>query len=95
MNTSNDVYVKAIKKIISEQESIIGPLAFDQARKVAGLQISPNRDISLVGNAKDVLSHLVEQYEHFFGRASIEVCKDALRQVNPNLSSEDLPDILK
>ena len=95
MSTSADVYIQAIKKIISEQESIIGPLAFDQARKVAGLQISANGDVSLVGEGKDVLSHLVEQYEHFFGRASIEVCKDALRQVNPNLPADDLPEILK
>jgi hypothetical protein len=66
-----------------------------KAIKVAGLQINSQGEVSLVGDAKNVLSHLVEQYEHFFGRASIEVCKDALRQVNPHLPSEDLPEILK
>jgi hypothetical protein len=84
-----------ITKIIQEQETIIGPIAFDEARKVAGLSIGSNGDVKITGNSKDVLGHLVEQYEHLFGRASVEVCKDAIKEVSPTPAPEELPDILK
>lgn len=95
MNASLSSYSEAAERIVKEQEAVIGPLAFDQARKVAGLTIAKNGHIELVGNAKDVLTHLVQQYEHLFGQASVEVCKDAVREVKPPISSEDLPEILK
>ena len=84
-----------IKQIIKHQESIIGPLALDQARKVAGIQVSPSNEVSIKGNSKQVITNLVQQYESLFGRASIEVCKDAVKEIKPAPSSEDLPDILK
>lgn len=95
MSPTVAAYIEAAKKIIKQQESVIGPLAVDQARKVAGLQVSETGDLSLTGNGKDILAHLVEQYEHLFGQASIEVCKDAVREVKPPIATDDLPDILK
>lgn len=90
-----DTYRKAVNKIIREQETIIGPLAYDQARKVAGISISTSGEVSIKGNGKEVLGQLVDQYSQFFGRASIEVCKDALKDIEPSLTSTELPDILK
>jgi hypothetical protein len=84
-----------VSQIIKQQESIIGPLAFDQARKVAGLQIASNGEIKISGNSKEVIGDLVEQYEHLFGQASIEVCKDAIKELKPPPAPEELPDILK
>ena len=44
---------------------------------------------------KDVLDQLVRQYSELFGRASVEVCKEAVKEVDSSISSEELPDILK
>jgi len=83
-------------RIIKEQELIIGPIAWDQARKVAGLRIVDKKtgEIAIEGSEKDVLQHLVEQYELLFGRASVEVCRDAVRSLIHDVPREKLPEVL-
>lgn len=90
-----DPYVEAISRIIKEQQSIIGPVALDQAKKVAGLEIGGADDIKIVGNKKEVLNDLVSQYAKLFGRASVEVCKEAFSTVSCKIPPVDVPDILK
>ncbi len=90
-----DPYVEAVSRIIKEQQSIIGPIALDQAKKVAGLQIGGADDIKIIGNKKEVLSGLVGQYAKIFGQTSIEVCKEAFSPVSSKIPSIDTPDILK
>lgn len=90
-----DTYNKVSRMIIKNQESILGPLAWDQARKVAGLKIDSNGSVLVNGDGKEVLGELVAQYEHLFGKASVEVCREALKEVNINIDPSDLPDILK
>ncbi|MEO6508587.1 MAG: hypothetical protein ABIO02_01415 [Patescibacteria group bacterium] len=84
-----------VKQIIHGQEAIIGPMALEQAKKVAGIQISSAGDIKIQGNEKDVLTSLVEQYEKLFGRASVEVCKDAVKEIRPAPLPDELPEILR
>jgi hypothetical protein len=84
-----------IKQIVQSQEAVIGPLAVDQARRVAGLRFESNGEAILTRNSKDVLNDLVKQYERLFGKASVEVCKDAVKEMKPHPNPEDLPDILK
>lgn len=88
-------YESAVKQIIKQQEAIIGPLAFDQATKIAGIQFDVNGEVKITGNGKDVLEDLVNKYSEFFGQASVEVCREAVRETSPKVSLEDLPDILK
>lgn len=90
-----DPYVEAISRIIKEQQSIIGPIAIDQAKKVVGLEISGVDDIKLTGNKKEVLGNLVNQYSKLFGKASVEVCKEAFSSVSDKISPSEVPDILK
>ena len=90
-----NLYSQIVNSIIKSQEQIIGPVAYEQARKVAGIKISSSGEVSIEGNSKDVVKNLVVQYEHLFGRASIEVCKDAVREIKPQPNPDDLPDILK
>lgn len=90
-----DPCVEAVSRIIKEQQSIIGPIALDQAKKVAGLQVGGADDIKIVGNKKEVLNNLVDQYAKVFGRASVEVCKEAFSAVSDKIPSTDIPDILK
>lgn len=90
-----DAYAQAANQIIRQQQVIIGPIAYDQARKVEGLQISAGGDVTIVGDEKQVLANLVQRYSEFFGNASVEVCRDAVRELKPPLKPEELPDVLK
>ncbi|MBI2314557.1 hypothetical protein HYU93_00635 [Candidatus Daviesbacteria bacterium] len=90
-----DPYVEAISRIIKEQQSIIGPVAIDQANKVTGLQVGGADDVKITGNKKEVLNNLVNQYAKLFGRASIEVCKEAFSSIAGKINPTEVPDILK
>lgn len=90
-----DPIAQAISRIIKEQEAIIGPVALAQAKKVSGISASSADDVKIKGSGKEVLEHLVAQYEKFFGKASVEVCKEAIEPIRDKLSPTDLPDVLK
>lgn len=90
-----DPYVQAVSRIIKEQQSIIGPIALDQARKVTGLEVGGVDDIHISGNKKEILGNLVNQYAKLFGKASVEVCKEAFEPFSDKISATDIPDVLK
>lgn len=90
-----DPYAAAISRIIKGQQSIIGPVAVDQAKKVAGLDIKGVDDIKILGNKKEVLTNLVNQYAKLFGQASVEVCKECFSPVADKIAPNEIPDILK
>ena len=90
-----DPYTQGISRIIKEQQAIIGPIALDQAKKVTGLEVAGADDVKITGNKKEVLTDLVNQYAKLFGRASIEVCKEAFSSVSDKIPQTDVPDILK
>lgn len=85
-------------RIIREQELIIGPLAWDEARKVQGLQVidSIRGKVNFQnGDLKNTVNKLVAQYERIFGLTSHEVCRDAVRDIIAGMSPEDIPSSLK
>ena len=83
-------------RIIKEQELVIGPLAWDEAKKVSGLTIDQSHtSVSFSGDAKDILNRLVAQYERLFGRASHEVCREAVRDLIAGMPPEEIPSSLK
>lgn len=90
-----DPYVGAISRIIKEQQSIIGPIAINQANKVTGLSVGGLDDVKITGDKKEVLGSLVNQYAKLFGQASVEVCKEAFSSFIDKISSSEVPDILK
>lgn len=90
-----DPYVLAISRIIKEQQSIIGPIALDQAKKVTGLQVGGVDDIHISGNKKEILGNLVNQYAKLFGQASVEICKEAFQAYSDRIPVTDIPDVLK
>lgn len=90
-----DTFAQAVSRIIKEQQEIVGPLAIDQAKKVEGLEVSSVDDVKITGKGKDVLGNLVDQYAKLFGRASIEVCKEAFQPFSSKIPTADVPDILK
>ena len=83
-------------RIIKEQELVIGPLAWDEARKVSGLTVDQSRNsASVSGDAKDVINHLVAQYERIFGKASHAVCHDAVQDLIAKMPPEEVPSSLR
>ncbi|MHB1330911.1 MAG: hypothetical protein ACYCY6_03015 [Minisyncoccota bacterium] len=85
-------------RIIKEQELIIGPLAWDEAKKVKGLHIvdSNHNEVGFDNDdPMNVVDRLVAQYERIFGRTSREVCKDAVSSLILGLRPEEIPSSLK
>jgi hypothetical protein len=89
--TASDLAVK----IIHEQETIIGPLAWSVAKHVSGMTIQSKDRVTIAKSGSTVLEALVKKYEKLFGPASREVCRDAVRTMVSKTSDKDLPEILK
>ncbi len=90
-----DPVAQAASRIIKEQQAIIGPVALDQAKKVQGFAIANADDVKVTGNKKQALESLVKQFEKLFGKASVQVCKDAFEPFSSKIEQADIPDILK
>ena len=83
-------------RIIKEQELVIGPIAWDEAKKVSGFTIvdKDNNEVRFEGDPKDVLNRLVAQYSRLFGQVSKEVCKGAVQDLIAELPEGDIPENL-
>lgn len=95
--TMTSIFTQISTRIIKQQEMIIGPIAWDEARKVAGLTIPDQQtdQINIAGNPKDVLNRLVAQYSRLFGRASTEACKEAVQDLLVELPQDQVPESLQ
>ena len=90
-----DIYGQVVERIITEQEKIIGPIAFEQAKKVPGLSVDfQKHEVKIDGNKKDILQKLVEQYQHLFGQASVEVCRDAVKDIIKQVPPDNVPSLI-
>lgn len=91
-----DIYAQIVEKIISEQETIIGIVALEQAKKVNGLNVNwQTHTIEIKGNGTEVVDRLIEQYKTLFGQASIEACREAVSSLLPQVPQDKMPNLLK
>lgn len=91
-----DIFAQLVEKIIEEQEHIIGPIALEQAGKVQGLKVDWQKYvIQFSGNKSDIVEKLVEQYKGLFGQASVEACKEAVRNVIEKVPQNEVPSLLR
>jgi hypothetical protein len=89
------IYKQLVTQIIKYQDTIIGPLAIEQANEVSGLSITPDLStITITGDAKLILTQLVEKYQILFGQASVEACKDAVKELLHTMPKQDIPELL-
>ena len=91
-------YEQIVIKIIKEQELIIGPLAWIEAAKVSGLSIIDKRVGTILvkqEEGKGVIDQLVAQYDRLFGKASHEVCKEAVASIIADLPLSEVPSSLQ
>ena len=84
-------------RIIKEQELVIGPVAWEEAKKVSGFHIidQDKGEVTFDGDPKEVLNRLVAQYSRLFGQVSKEVCREAVQDLVAELPKADVPDSLK
>jgi hypothetical protein len=96
---SSPILNEIAKKIIQEQEQLMGPVAWYEAGKVKGFktldQKSGNVAIEENTDGKVVVDNLINQYGNLFGRAALEVCKEAVTALAAELSPSELPSSLK
>ena len=91
-----DVYSQIVIKIIEQQVNVIGPIAVDQAKGVAGLKVDwAKKQATVSGNEQKVIDKLVEQYKDLFGKISVEVCKEAAGSMLAKLPADQIPTSLK
>ncbi len=91
-----DVYAQIATKIIAQQETIIGPVAVEQAEAVSGLKVDwDNHKVTVSGDEASVINKLVGQYKELFGKISVEVCKEAASKLISQLPADKQPSSLK
>lgn len=91
-----DVYAQIAQKIIEQQETIIGPVAVQQAQQVSGMSVNwDDHSVSISGDEKQAVDDLIEQYKDLFGQIAVEVSKEAVASISNKLTAEELPDLLK
>lgn len=88
-----DIFSQLADRIIKEQESIIGPVALEQAKKVPGLKIESNA-IKLEGDKKNILADLVMVFHDLFGPASDEVSRSAVKTLISQAPKDQIPQVL-
>ncbi|MDQ3076306.1 MAG: hypothetical protein M3Q34_04235 [bacterium] len=89
-------FPKIASRIIKEQETVIGPLAWNEAKKVEGLSIlDQSRElVSFSGDPKETINRLVARYERIFGKASHAVCHDAVQDILAEMPRDMIPSSL-
>ena len=92
LESDSVVYENLIRAIVHQQEEIIGPVALAQAKTVEGIKVRGNDITFDTNNPKKTLEYLVFAYAELFGRASVELSKEAISKVKA--PSDILPDIL-
>jgi hypothetical protein len=93
-----NIYAKIAAKIIKEQELLMGPIAWNEARKVHGLSIDIQKGVIDIEEGTDgsmLINNLVNRFENLFGRAGREVCKDAVSSLVADLNPSEIPVSLK
>jgi hypothetical protein len=91
----DSVYAQIAEKIIKHQETIIGPVAIEQAQRVPNLKLDwPKHSVAISGDEKGVIDSLVNTYKALFGQISVEVCKEAAGALLGQLPADKLPKTL-
>ena len=91
-----DIFGQVAERIIKAQEAIIGSVALEQAKKVQGLTFNDQKhEVALEGNKTAILEKLVEKYQDIFGKASVEVCRTAVKSMIGQMPKDQVPSLLQ
>jgi len=91
----DDVYSQIVERIIKQQETIIGPVAVEQAEHIHDLKVDwDKKSVQISGDGAKVIDELVQQYKELFGKISVEVCREAAEPLIKKLPEGKLPKTL-
>lgn len=87
-----DIYTQMVAKIIEQQETIIGPMAVQQAQMVTELDIDwAQHAVSITGSPTLAIDDLVDQYKDLFGQIAVETCREAVARLLVQLPVDQQP----
>lgn len=90
-----EVYAEIARRIILQQETIIGPVAIERADSVPNLKLNWGKhEVTISGDGPKVIDALVGQYKELFGKISVEVSKEAAEPLIRDLPKDKLPKTL-
>lgn len=90
-----EIYSEIAQRIIKQQETIIGPVAIEQAMHIPNLHVDwDNQKVTVKADGPKVIDRLVGQYKKLFGKVSVEVCRDAAEPLIDKLPKGHLPKTL-
>lgn len=91
-----EVYAQIARNIIAHQETIIGPVAVEQAQHIPHLQVNwPAQQVAIDGDPVTVIDNLVKAYSRLFGQISVEVSREAAASLVHQLHPNRLPHTLE
>ena len=92
-----DDYAQIAQKIIEQQETVIGPVAIEQAQLVSGLKLDwgKKHTVTVTGDEPAVIDRLIDKYKELFGQLSVEVSKEAAASITSHMKPNELPQSLK
>ena len=97
MVTDIRIYNKILSRILQEQETILGSLAWQIAEKISGLNIvnKESFEVTIISNPKTVIDNFVFRCERVFGSFARDASKQAVTFLLAEMPIEDIPERLK
>lgn len=93
---THQIFGEIARKIIEHQETIIGPVAIEQAARVPNLHVDwAAHEITIVGDPVEVIENLILAYKELFGQISVEVSREAAGSLIRQLPADAWPQSLK
>ena len=72
-------YENVIRKVIEEEEKLIGPVASRKAEGVEGVEVSEEGDVSLDSDGANALKEVLKAYEGVVGENAVSALKRNVR----------------
>lgn len=88
-----DIYETISSKIIKEQVSLIGPIAVGVAEKVSDMSIEETTfEVHInASNKADTVDALIARFEALFGEVSVNVSRDAVKNLLKDIPKDGVP----
>ena len=97
MVTDIRIYNKILSRILQEQETILGSLAWQIAEKISGISIADKETfkVTIVSDPKTVIDNFVFRCERVFGSFARDASKQAVAYLLAEMPLEDIPEKLR
>lgn len=97
MVTDIRIYNKILSRILKEQETILGSLAWQLAEKISGLRIinKESFEVTIIGDPMAVIDNFVYRCERVFGSFARDASKQAVAFLLAEMPIDDIPSRLR